>query len=232
MFDFTRQQLIAAGVIIALALVGTGILLAKVGVFGPTGGQIRFIEPGGGAGELSSSDGLSQTGDADSEKICVHVVGKVNKPGLYELDPGSRITDAIKAAGGAFSNADLENINLAERLIDGEQIYVAVKGVSPLPKVSTVRGAERTSSVDSQKSDGGHRDSGPAKLSTPGQGTVNINTAGLNELQRLPRIGPAMAQRIIDYRNKNGRFNSIEELDEVKGIGPATLEKLRPFVKL
>jgi len=227
MFNFTRNQLIAAGIVIIIGLLGTAVLVAKSGIFGPAGGRIKFIEAG------APADG-TPTAPAEPkppERICVHVAGKVNKPGVYDLEPGSRVMDAIKAAGGAVGNADLESINLAEKLSDGQQVYIAPKGQIPPPKVSVVRGG--TSPARSAVSgEAISRSSGPKKLTRPGEGTVNINTAGFEELQRLPGIGPAMAQRIIDYRTEHGRFQSVEELDEVKGIGPAKLAKMRPFVTL
>lgn len=226
MFNFNRYQLIAAGVIVVLAFLGTGILVAKSCVFN-TGKEVKLIEPKE-SGEFSSSpDGTEQP-----QTLCVHVAGKVNKPGVYDLKPGSRLQDAVKAAGGTLPNADLESINLAEKLQDGQQIYIALKGQIPPPAVSVVKGGAHASARSSTKAEGGRESSGPTKLTTPGQGTVNINTAGLDELQRLPGVGPATAQKIMDYRTQNGRFNAVDELDEVKGIGPAKLAKMRSFVTI
>ena len=231
MFNFTRHQLIAAWVIIGLALAGTLVLVAKSGVFGPAGGaDIKFIEAGANTGKVGS------TPDSNSDQpkqICIHIAGKVRKPGVYNIDPGSRVLDAIKAAGGPLANADLESITLAEKLTDGQQVYVAPKGQIPPPARSVVRGGAGDAHAARPSEAGEDREhTGRTKLTAPGQGTVNINTAGLEELQRLPGIGPAMAQRIIDYRKEHGRFQSVEELDEVKGIGPAKLVQLRPFVSL
>lgn len=222
MFDLTRHQLIAAAVIVIVVLVGTGVLVTKSGVFRSS--EIKFIEPG------ASADGPSEA--EQPRTFCIHVAGKVNKPGVYDLKPGSRVKDAIEMAGGAVGDADLETINLAEELQDGQQVYIAPKGQNAPPTVSVVRGGSRTSVRSSARPGAGRESSSPTKLTTPGQGTVNINTAGLRELQRLPGIGPAMAQRIIDYRNQNGRFDSVDELDEVRGIGPAKLAKMRPFVTI
>ena len=223
MFNFNRYQLIAACAIVIIALLGTGILVAKSRMFGS--GEIKFMEPGAGGEFSSSSDQPEQP-----RMLCVHIVGKVNKPGVYDLEPGSRVMDAVKAAGGALPNADLESINLVEKLEDGQQIYIVLKGQIPPPAVSVVKGGSRARSLT--RPEGSRENSGTTKLTMPGQGTVNINTAGLNELQRLPGVGPATAQKIIDYRMKNGRFNVVDELDEVKGIGPAKLAKMRPFISL
>ena len=230
MFNFTRSQLVAAYVIVGIAFLGMVGLVARSGVFAPTGSGIKFIEPGGDAPKPDLSAGSTEEIPAAAAEICVHVAGKVNKPGLYKLKPGGRVLDAIEAAGGATANADLETINLAEELADGQQVYIAPKGQITPPKRSVIRGGSQSKRLPDAGPDKGS--SSPRKLTKPGEGTVNINTAGLEELQRLPGIGPAMAQRIIDYRTEHGRFKAAEELVEVRGIGPKTLAKMRPFVTL
>ncbi|MHB1456334.1 MAG: helix-hairpin-helix domain-containing protein [Armatimonadota bacterium] len=170
------------------------------------------------------------------QTVYVHVTGRVKTPGVYNLKPDSRIKDAVHAAGGPVSNADLESINLAQKLEDGMQVYIARTGEIPKPAVSVVSGGTSTgsSSISSKPASGSKAPSvgEAAKLSKPGSGNVNINSASQTELQRLPGIGPSMAQRILEYRTANGRFSSVDELDEVKGIGPAKLAKMRPFITL
>lgn len=222
MFRFSRNQLIVAYAIVGLALVGIVVLVVRTGPRGS--GEIKIIEPG-------MAGASTEMLPPKPGKLSIHVAGKVKKPGLYEVAPGSRVKDAIQAAGGALPNADLESLNLAEKLEDGQQVYLAQVGKVKPPAVSVIRGGKSAKPVgESGKSSA--KSSGPKKLSKPGEGTVSINSAGLDELQRLPGIGPAMAQRIIDYRIQHGRFQAVDELDEVKGIGPKKLEKLRPFVKL
>jgi competence protein ComEA len=227
---FTRNQLFAAYAIVALALLGMGVLIARSGTFRP-GGEIKFMEPGASAVSDANPAGSTDVTPPEPQKLCVHVAGRVKTPGLCELPPGSRVREAIKAAGGALSNADLESVNLAEKLEDGQQIYIAQVGKIKPPAVSVIRGGSVKSS-GAPKGEAGGKASAPKKLSKPGEGTVNINSANLDQLQRLPGIGPAYAQRIIDYRTQNGRFQAVDELDEVKGIGSKKLEKLRPFVSL
>ena len=149
---------------------------------------------------------------APARKVLVHVVGAVRKPGLYRLTEGSRIDDAIKAAGGAKPRADLQLINLAAPVADGQQVFVAVRG-SEAPAGSSAAG----SSAAGSSAAGGH---------------VHLNTATLEELDTLPGVGPVTAQKILDYRNEHGAFKSVDELDAVPGIGPARLAELKKVVDL
>ena len=142
--------------------------------------------------------------------VVVHVAGDVRKPGLQRLPAGSRVADAIRAAGGV-SNSKAENsVNLARLLVDGEQIMV---GVGP-----------QQASSDQQY----NRTQGSGSPS----GKVSVNSASQQQLETLPGVGPSLAQRILEYRTANGAFHSIDELDEVSGIGPATLARLRPLIQL
>jgi competence protein ComEA len=143
---------------------------------------------------------------APARKVLVHVVGAVRKPGLYRLADGSRIDDAIKAAGGAKAKADLQLINLAAPVADGQQVMVPVRGRA------VAAGAPAGSPAA-----GGH---------------VHLNTATLEELDTLPGVGPVTAQKILDYRNEHGAFKSVDELDAVPGIGPARLAELKKVVDL
>jgi len=141
-------------------------------------------------------------------RLVVHVAGAVNRPGLYELDEGSRIDDAIAEAGGARPKAALELVNLAAPVADGQQVLVPLRGAAVAA--------------------GGGEGGGPG---APG-GKVSLNSATIEQLDALPGIGPVTAQQIIDFRTANGGFGSIEELDAVPGIGPARLEQLRELVSL
>jgi competence protein ComEA len=149
----------------------------------------------------------------------VYVTGAVQTADVYILPPGSIVKDAIHAAGGATSDADLQRINLAVQVHDQQQIYVPYQGEStpasplhsaPLPATSTPssQGAGRSSTL----------------------AVININTADAAALETLPGIGPTFAARIIDYREQNGPFSSVEDLIQVKGIGPATLDKMRDLL--
>jgi competence protein ComEA len=135
--------------------------------------------------------------------IYVHILGQVERPGLYALRDGDRGVDIVAAAGGFTSEADPAGINLARFLSDGEQIYVPAVG-------------EVVAGVAAGSSDG----------------SVNLNTADAAALDTLPRIGPALAERILAWREKNGPFASVEDLLDVPGIGDAILEGLRDLVSV
>ncbi len=141
--------------------------------------------------------------------IRVYISGAVINPAVYELSPGAILEEAIAIAGGFSNEADPSAVNLALILRDGMHVHIPVPGASPV--VTT----------------------GDSNVSMP-EGTVNelinINTATLEELDTLPGVGPATAQKIIDYRLANGPFDSIEDLDLVSGIGPAKLENIRSYI--
>lgn len=160
-----------------------------------------------------------QSGQAPAGTVVVHVTGAVEAPGIVRLPAGSRIDDAVRAAGGARPDADLSAVNLARPLGDGEQVHVPVPGESPPAPAGSSSGG-----VSPQA--GG---AGPAASDAAGGGLVDLNTAGVAELDALPGVGPAIAQRIVDHRDLNGPFASVDDLEQVSGIGPATLEKIRPL---
>jgi competence protein ComEA len=151
--------------------------------------------------------GAGVTG-APSSRVVVDVVGAVRRPGLYRLEQGSRIADAVARAGGAVGKADLAQVNLAAPLADGEQIVVPKRGAT----VATASG------------------SGSAALPGAPSAPVQLSTATLEQLDSLPGVGPATAQKILDYREKHGAFSSVDELDAVPGIGPKRLDQLRDLV--
>lgn len=162
-------------------------------------------------------------------KVTVHVAGAVRKPGVYRFPPSARADDALKAAGGTTEKANTDAINLAAKLEDGQQLFVPSKEEQPSGGVqeSGLANAPGTSPDMNRKPA-----SSSGKLTTPGQGTVNINTASLEELQRLPGVGPSTAAKIIAYRNEMGRFTAPEQLMDVSGIGEKKFAKMKPFVRV
>ena len=185
----------------------------------------------------------AQGGASGEATVRVHVAGAVNNPGVYTLPAQGRAVDAIAAASGAAADADLDRVNLAGTLSDGVQIYVPHRGETAAPAQIQPNGGTANAgqanaangAAQNGASQGGAQPQ-PARTLTPagsaqkGSTPVNINTATAEELQSLPRIGPAMAQRIIAWREAHGGFRSVDELDAVPGIGPSMLENLRPLV--
>lgn len=164
--------------------------------------------------QSAAGDGTVETETASIETLIVHVVGKVKRPGIVTVPAGSRVADAIEAAGGVRGKVDLADLNLARAIADGEQIRVGLD-----PAVGASLGSGQTSAD-------------PSAPAGQGAGLININTAGATELETLPGVGPVTAQAILDWRTKNQRFATIEDLLDVRGIGEATLERLRPLVSL
>lgn len=150
-------------------------------------------------------------------EIAVHITGEVKKQGLIYLKEGSRVADAIEKAGGETENADLSQINLAYVLQDGQKIYVPNKN-------------EKISQYITGNSGNNDTEENNASNSNKEDAKVNINTANQSELDSLPGIGPSIAQKIIDYREENGNFKTIEELQNVKGIGDAKYEEIKDRV--
>ena len=197
------------------ALILVVVLIAAVGVWRHAATRERaqaFAQSSSEGAESESAPvaaGPSPSAPAsagDRADVVVYVSGAVASPGVLTLPATSRVIDALTAAGGATPDADLESINLARILVDGEQIRVGVVGESPPPASSAAGSTAGTSTC------------------------VRLATATEDELQTLPGIGPALATRIISYRATHPRLSSVEELDDVPGIGPSLIEKIRPGV--
>jgi competence protein ComEA len=177
------------------------------------------------AGPASEGTETAGSGAKPSQPVragpsVLHMAGAVARPGIVEVSPGSRIHDAIAAAGGGIPGADLDRLNLAAVVVDGQKIYVPLAG-EPLP----------AGSAGAASGDGGGSAAGGAG-SPSVAGKTNLNSAGIDELGALPKVGPVLAQRIVDWRKEHGPFTSIEELDAVDGVGPKMLETLLPLVSV
>ena len=182
-----------------------GIAVATAAASDRAGASIPGV-PAAGAGARTGVGASGAPTAVRSAGVVVHVVGQVASPGVVRLPVGSRVTDAIDAAGGATADADLSVVNLARVLVDGEQVLVPRPGGSPVgPGQGAVGAADAP---------------------------LDLNAATLADLDALPGIGPVLAQRILDWRTAHGRFTDVEELAEVSGIGPSVLSRLRDQVRV
>ena len=193
---------VGVGAAIVLVLVGLGIAVL-VSAFG-THGTTRSIALPAASATPGATGGARSS--ASGATIYLHILGAVAKPGLYLLTDGDRAVDLVAAAGGFTDTADQSGLNLARPLVDGEQIVVP--NIGDVPTAGAALG-----------------------VATAG-GKVNINTADETALETLPRVGPAMAKRIIDWRTKNGRFSALEDLMSVTGVGEKTFDSLKDLVTL
>jgi len=188
-----------------------GVLTLGLGgkwLVGQGGGDTTTTAASGRSGQTSSATQggpVGQAGAIAGTPVLVHVVGAVRRPGVYRLSFGARVFQAIRAAGGAVRGADPNRIDLAAKLVDGSQVVVPRHGQGGFGVAAGSAGA------------GGSQASGP----------VSLSTASAADLDRLDGIGPALAARIIQWRDSNGGFRSINDLDRVSGIGPAKLLALR-----
>jgi competence protein ComEA len=195
-----RGQALAYVAAIAVALVLGGRFL--IGGDSP--------EPAETATTLSALE-IDESGGGEGQPqdlVLVHVAGAVRRPGIYEIPAGSRVDDAIHAAGGPKPHAELALVNLAAPVADGQQVLV------PGPREAAgVSGEQAARAADTTM-------------------PIPLNTATVEQLDSLPGVGPVTAQRIVDYREQHGAFASIDDLDAVPGIGPARLEQLRELLVL
>lgn len=185
--------------------------------------------PGGGS-LLQSAQSAVTSKAAQTKTVRVQVSGAVLEPGIYDVHANCRVEEAIAAAGGMTENADSERVNLVRKVRDGMQIRVPVQKAAQTNRTQR-KNAQATAgySASSTKKVGSTR-AGAEKNNSAVQ-IVRINSAGVSELQQLPGIGPALAQRIVETRN-SGRFSSVEDLLRVPGIGKAKLAKLRNYVEV
>jgi competence protein ComEA len=199
---------VAAG---ALALVA--LVVAATFVLRPTSGSAPEVTlPRAG----SAADPATTTTTA-APAVVAHAAGAVQAPGVYRLEPGARAGDLVAAAGGAAPDADVQRLNLAAPVADGEQLYVPRIGEVAAPPPAGPAGGGPSAGAGTGT--GGDRD-----------GPVDLNTATAAELEELPGVGPAIAEAILDERERRGRFDTVEDLLDVRGIGDARLEQLRDLV--
>lgn len=190
---------VAGALLLVLALVAGAWFLLRT----PSGPPPEELLPVAGS---NADPAAGSTTTTEAAFVVAHAAGAVLQPGVYELPADSRVTDLIDAAGGASADADLDRLNLAAPVVDGQRVYVPRIGEA-MPADAAVGAA-------------GGQPAGP----------LDLNTATLEQLDVLPGVGPATAQAIIDERDRRGGFRSVDDLLDVRGIGPAKLEGLRDLV--
>lgn len=209
-----RQRAVPVLLVSSLLVIAIGAAISMLGAHGQST-QLDGGAAGGAGADVRTRNGGAPSGAATAAagvpsgaELYVHVTGAVNRPGLVTLAVGTRVVDAIAAAGGLSAGADAAAINLARELRDGEQVVVPKQGEAP--------------------AGGGVGSSGGGAGSA--SGLVNLNSADQAALEALPHIGPALAARIIAWRKEHGGFTSIDDLREVSGIGEKTFADLAPLV--
>jgi competence protein ComEA len=191
------RRRLGIGAVIVLVLLAFAVTIGIGMVRGASGAQVV---------STASSPSVTVAGPPETG-LYAHVAGAVRSPGLYRLEAGDRVADAIALAGGFAENAERAGVNLARAVADGEQIVVPVVGATPDEATGTTPG-------------------------TAAGGLIDLNTATREQLDTLPRVGPAIADRIIAWRKENGRFTSVDDLGSVPGIGEKMLDGLRDLVRV
>jgi competence protein ComEA len=184
--DLSRSQLLVYAVIAVAVIVIGARWIRSSGSGGTAGPELSF-----------AADSVHEAGR--TQDVVVHVAGGVERPGVYRLPAGSRVTDAVRRAGGFVNDANEDAINLAARLSDGQQVVVPRSGA----------GAATATAAGGQT------------------GPISLGSATVEQLDQVEGIGPVTAQKIVEFRDEHGGLSSINQLDEVDGIGPATMETLR-----
>ena len=214
--DWRSDSRFGVVVLIVVALVAGGI-----GGGGDAGAAPRRVDaaaraPATRAPDPTTTSSSTSPGGKVSAHIAVHVAGAVTRPGVVELPAGSRVIDAVETVGGGLADADLDRLNLAAKLTDGERVYVPKVGQPDPGVVPDVAGSSATAGGSSGGATSG--------------GKLNLNTATQAQLEDLPGIGPTYAQAIVAERQRRGGFKSVNELRSVRGIGDKRFAELAPLV--
>jgi competence protein ComEA len=198
-------------VLAAAAAVAALVVLAVVFLGGRSSPAPLVLPKAGPGASSASATGTGMATTAPDAEVAVHAAGAVTHPGLYVLAGGSRVADVVAAAGGPLPEADLDQVNLATKVADGDRVHVPRRG-----EVAATGGP-----------------SSPGDASpTSRPPTVDLNAATAEQLDELPGIGPALAKAIVDHRTRHGRFRAVDDLLDVRGIGPAKLDGLRDLVRV
>ena len=198
MGSLSRSQLLVYGAVAVVLLLVGARWIRSGAAEGASAGGVSYSSS---SGDQPQSEGSSGTLAVDAQggtDIVVDVAGAVSDPGVYRLPAGARVNDAIQRAGGATARGEVEAINLAARLTDGQQVVVSGPGTSA-----------------------------PASAADGTAGPISLGSATIGQLDQIEGIGPVTAQKIVEFRDQHGGVSSIDDLDQISGIGPVTMEALR-----
>lgn len=221
-FESKSKLIVLCGIFLIIALCSLGVILKRsksqsdVVWINEHKTQSSYGETDNSSAGTGSKSGKSETKDTDNKVKVVHVDGAVKRPGVYKFKGDKRVYDALDKAGGTLDFADKSKLNLAEPLKDGDRITV--------PRVKFPVNNQNSSTYEKTVV------ANPSKKIT--YGTININTASRNDLEKIPHIGRVTAEKIIAHRTRYGRFASPEDLLNIDGIGESKLEKIRPYIEL
>jgi competence protein ComEA len=207
--------------VLACVAVAAGVAWFRAGIAPSAPKPNAGTESLGASGAAPTTTGFAVTTTTSAVAVVVDVVGAVRAPGVVSLAAGARIIDAVRAAGGATARADLARLNLAAKLTDGTRIAVPLVGQPPPPvDPAAVSGTSDPASGD------------PAAAPTGSDAPIDVNTATADQLEALPGIGPTLAAAIVQERERNGPFRSVDDLNRVPGIGPGRLAQLHDLVSV
>jgi competence protein ComEA len=208
MGSLSRSQLIVYGAVAVVLLLVGARWIRSGDAQGPAAGEVSYTDSpatSASAGDQTGSLAVDTEGGTD---VVVDVAGAVSDPGVYRLPAGSRVEDALQRAGGATARAQVESVNRAARLTDGQQIVIPEKAESA---VGVAAGSTAVGGAPTAES----------------MAPISVGTATIEDLDTIEGIGPVTAQKIVDFRDQHGGLSSVDQLDEIDGIGPATMEALR-----
>lgn len=222
MSDISRNQAAALTALLAALLVIVGVTASRVPAM--PGSRHLTIRDQPATNPMPRRTVIGPSLQAGTEApitdVLVHVAGAVKSPGVYRLPSTGRVNDAMKAAGGPKANANTDAVNLAAHLQDGTRIYFPTTGQQPAG-----------TNPDPGGSGSAHASTGKSgKLTDPSQGQIDIGSADAAELQRVPGIGPAMAERILEARQHSQGFRTLEDIRHISGIGAKKFERMKPFL--
>ena len=221
--DITRRQAyIYVGLAVVVGLLGVRYVVSSHRPAEPGGEPLFALSSAASPSAAAAAAApASPSAGATAAQVVVYLCGAVRRPGVYHLDQGARVADLLALGGGALAKAELQAINLAAPLTDGQQVVVPEKGAA---------GAVAAAAPAAPAAPGGASGAGAGGAATVPGAPVNLNTATLDQLDALPGVGPSTAQKIIDYRTANGGFKSVDDLNNVSGIGDVRFEALKDLV--